>query len=315
MNAAEQINRILDECGAVLVRQNKHKVYRLPNNQTFVLANTASDHRAAANSLSDLRRILGITKQEQSVSTATVTPEVPLPVPVEAPATPAPVSVASDATPPEAAPPAAPAEPKPETLADRIVTAIAQAEQEQLLLAAQLAERRVHLLTALQGFADDPTVEATLRKLVGAPKPGPVVKAATVAPQARAVSSVYPVIVTRDRVLEMAQKLGTDDRAFTTVQLTDAIIGDQRVESRDRNRIHASVSHAAGVLAERGLIQLHEKGYGKRPSIWRMPGAPTKKPPKVGFKAEGGGDVVPNSTIYEPRKVNGVKTLRTIRTQ
>jgi hypothetical protein len=197
------------------------------------------------------------------------------------------------------------------------VAAIAQTEQEQeqLLLAAQLAERRAHLLRALEQFADDPTMEVTLRKLVGAPKPGPAIKAATEAPQARVVSSAYPVIVTRDRVLETATRLGADDRAFTTVQITQAMIGDQSVSPRDRNRIHASISHAMGVLGERGLIQLHEKGYGKRPSIWRMPGPPSKKPPKVGFKAEGGGDVVPNSTIYEPRKVNGVKTLRTIRTQ
>jgi hypothetical protein len=196
------------------------------------------------------------------------------------------------------------------------VAAIAQAEQEQeqLLLAAQLAERRAHLLRALEQFADDPTMERTLRGLIGVAKPSPTTKAATEAPQARQVSTVYPVIVTRDRVLETATRLGADDRAFTTVQITTAMIGDQRVTPRDRNRIHASISHAMGVLGERGLIQLHEKGYGKRPSIWRLPGGTVPKPKAA--KVVESSDPMPNAKpVASATKVNGVRTLKTYRTQ
>ncbi len=41
MNAAAEVSRLLSECGAVLIRQNKHLVYSLPNGQNFVLAKTS----------------------------------------------------------------------------------------------------------------------------------------------------------------------------------------------------------------------------------------------------------------------------------
>ena len=63
MNAQHEIDRLLDESGAVLVRQNKHLVYRLPNGLNFVAAKTSSDpERAAKNSLSALRRALGVLR-------------------------------------------------------------------------------------------------------------------------------------------------------------------------------------------------------------------------------------------------------------
>jgi hypothetical protein len=315
MNPEAEVHRLLDECGAVLVRQNKHRVYRLPNNQNFVMASTASDHRAMANNLADLRRMLNTTRERVMTPTTTeATPEVPLSVPVEASPAPEPVAVASDATLP--APPAVPTEPKVETLAERITAAIAAAEQEQeqLLLAAQIAERRVHLLKALEQFADDPTVERTLGGLIKVPRPtGPVIKTTTPdAPQGRVTSSVYPVIVTRDRVFETATRLGADDRAFSTVSVTQQMIGDQHVNPKDRNRIHASISHAMVVLADRGLVVLHEKGYGKRPSLWRMPGGTQPKVKTVAKPVECS-DPVPNAKLTT--KVNGVKVLKTYRTQ
>jgi hypothetical protein len=314
MNPEAEVHRLLDECGAVLVRQNKHRVYRLPNNQNFVMASTASDHRAMANNLADLRRMLNATRERVMTPTTTeATPEVPLTVPVEASPAPEPVAVASDSTLP--APPAVPTEPKVETLAERITAAIAAASQEQaqLLRAAQIAERRVHLLKALEQFADDPTVERTLGGLIKVPRPtGPTTKATTEAPQPRTVSSVYPVIVTRDRVLETATRLGADDRAFSTVAVTEQMIGDQHVNPKDRNRIHASISHAMVVLGDRGLVQLHEKGYGKRPSLWRMPSGTMPKP-KLAAKPAECSDPVPNAKITT--KVNGVKVLKTYRTQ
>lgn len=52
------IQQQLKRCGAKLVRQHKHQVWRLPDGRNFVMANTASDHRAEKNQMRDLRRML-----------------------------------------------------------------------------------------------------------------------------------------------------------------------------------------------------------------------------------------------------------------
>ena len=48
----------LRAAGAVLVRESKHRVYRLPNGRALVISKTASDWRAEQNMLRDLRRLL-----------------------------------------------------------------------------------------------------------------------------------------------------------------------------------------------------------------------------------------------------------------
>ena len=53
-----EINRLLNSSGAVLVRQTKHAVYKLPNGRIFVESCTPSDSKAEYNNLSVLRRIL-----------------------------------------------------------------------------------------------------------------------------------------------------------------------------------------------------------------------------------------------------------------
>jgi hypothetical protein len=207
-------------------------------------------------------------------------------------------------------------------VAFRLVAAIthAEEEQEQYLLAAQLSERRVHMLNALKPFVDDPSIETTLRALIGAPKASPVKTAATVAAQpatqTRQSPTPFPVIVTRDIVIGVAKTLSGDgERAFTTTQICEHMIGDKAVNPKDRTRILASISHACTVLGERGQIELLEKGFGKTPALWVMPGTLIKTKPKTGPKAPLE-DSKPNAPqIYDQRKVNGVKTLRTIRTQ
>lgn len=54
MNIVQQLKR----AGAVLVRQRKHQVWRLPDGRNFVMAATPSDGRASANQIQMLRRIL-----------------------------------------------------------------------------------------------------------------------------------------------------------------------------------------------------------------------------------------------------------------
>ncbi len=53
------MQELLEESGAVQVPAGKHLKYRLPNGMTYIMAATPSDRRAAANQLSDLRRMLG----------------------------------------------------------------------------------------------------------------------------------------------------------------------------------------------------------------------------------------------------------------
>lgn len=60
MDPNVEIERLLQERGAVLVRQGNHNVYKLPNGKMFTRAKTPSDVRSAHNSLRDLRHCLGI---------------------------------------------------------------------------------------------------------------------------------------------------------------------------------------------------------------------------------------------------------------
>jgi predicted RNA binding protein YcfA (HicA-like mRNA interferase family) len=53
-----EIEKLLHENGAVLVRQKKHRVYRFPDGREVVMASTPSDHRATLNKLTFLRRML-----------------------------------------------------------------------------------------------------------------------------------------------------------------------------------------------------------------------------------------------------------------
>ena len=311
MNPAIEVDRLLEQSGAVLIRQNKHYVYKLPNGKSFVRSKTPSDHRAAHNSLQDLRRMLGVAVVKETTQAVQASEMTTAPAAAVPPALQQPIPTPT----PEPPPPPPPPPPAAATLADRLAAAVtaAEEEQEQYLLAAQVAERKVHMLKALEPFIGDQPIEHTLRALLGAPKPpsppSPVVKAATVAApqQARQSPTPFPVFVTRDLVFEVAKRLGADNNAFTTVQITEIMIGDQKVSPKDRTRIMASISHAVTVLGDRGLLQLHEKGWGKKPALWLLPG-PVKA--KVVKAETDSSDPQPNAP-----KVNGVKMLRTHRTQ
>lgn len=62
MGAKEEIQRLLEEHGAVLERDKRHEVWRLPNGQKFTRSKTPSDRFADDNSLGDLKRALGLNK-------------------------------------------------------------------------------------------------------------------------------------------------------------------------------------------------------------------------------------------------------------
>lgn len=65
MEAREQVNTLLTEHGAELVRKRKHEVWRFPDGRCFVRAQSASDKRADANNLSDLKKLLGIQNEHK----------------------------------------------------------------------------------------------------------------------------------------------------------------------------------------------------------------------------------------------------------
>lgn len=58
----DKVRGELAACGALLVRRNKHEVWRLPDGQNFVIAVSSSDQRAEANNLARLKRALGQQK-------------------------------------------------------------------------------------------------------------------------------------------------------------------------------------------------------------------------------------------------------------
>lgn len=243
MNAADEVTRLLKDHHAVLVRQNKHLVYRLPNGQNFVVAKTSSDpDRAAKNNLSDLRRALGIPRE-------TPRPKGDAAMPIE----PKPTPVAS--TPPT---------PTDESLKARVEVAIAHEEavQEKLLSEAQAVERRIQMLKAVLPFAEDPAIEASLRALLPATEPaGPPVP-----PPEPPQQITERVQVTRQLVFAATQ---TFEDTFTVNDVMALMTGSRQIDPRERLRIRSSIAQSVTTLFDRGELVREAEGYGKRQAIWR----------------------------------------------
>ena len=58
-----QVEELLKQHGAKLVRHKKHQVWRFPDGRVYVMSSTPSDYRAEDNNLRDLRRMLGIERE------------------------------------------------------------------------------------------------------------------------------------------------------------------------------------------------------------------------------------------------------------
>lgn len=52
-----RIEDALDAAGAVLIRNNPHRVYKLRSGAMLTISNSPSDHRAQMNILADIRRL------------------------------------------------------------------------------------------------------------------------------------------------------------------------------------------------------------------------------------------------------------------
>ena len=251
MNAQQEIDRLLAQSGAVLVRQNKHLVYRLPNGRNFVAAKTPSDpDRAAKNGLSDLRRALGVPRltakqepifmkdvQERIHQNPQIDSREPhlqdLPGPVDT------------------------------GLRSRVEAMISREEgaQELLMTQAQQLERRVQMLKALLPFADDPATEAAL-KAIASPPPVPPPPSRPEPPQ-RITERVQ---VTRQLVFAATQ---TFDDTFTVNDVLDLMTGQWKIDRPERMRVRCSIAQAMTTLHERGELIREAEGYGKRQAVWR----------------------------------------------
>ncbi len=243
MNAAQELHRLLDQYRAVLVRQNNHLVYRLPNGQNLVVAKTPSDpDRAAKKNLSCLRRALGIGRPAQAAESE---PQV------QTTEQPAPAGTALESS-------------QPDSLKDRLRTAIAteEAAQERLLAQAQAHERRATLLKALLPFAEDPATEDALRGVLPDIQP-PVPLPPPLEPPQQITERVQ---VTRKLVFAATQ---TFDGTFTVNDVLALMTGGNQIDGRERLRVRQSIAQAMMTLYERGELIREQEGIGKRQSVWR----------------------------------------------
>ena len=254
MNAQQEIDRLLAASGAVLIRQNKHLVYRLPNGQNFVAAKTSSDpDRAAKNSLSDLRRALGaqrrsstqeptVMEQPQETDRRSEHTEPPTPSAGQAPQSP---------------------------LRSRVESMIAREEaaQEALMAEAQQLERRVHMLKALLPFADDPATEVAL-KAIASPPPTPPARPAPPPPEPPEPPQQITdrVQVTRELVFAATQ---TFDGTFTVNDVMARMLNGAAIDGPERQRVRSSIAGAIMALYERGEVIREAEGIGKRQAIWK----------------------------------------------
>jgi hypothetical protein len=250
MDATVEIDRLLDRHGAVLIRQNKHLVYRLPNGGTFTRFKTPSDHRAALNELSDLRHALGVAREKPKQKGEQG------------------MQVGRRETPGVALQQVAPA---PEAqgealLKDRIAAAIASEEaiQEKLLVQAQAVERKIAMLKALLPFADDPKIEESLRAVLPAVESPPQPKTQVPAPPPQEITE--RVQVTRELVFAATQ---TFDGAFTINNVMDLMTNGRQIASPERTRIRSSIAQSVISLYERGELVKEEEHIGRKQTIWR----------------------------------------------
>ena len=249
MDATAEVTKLLHESGAVLVRQNKHLVYQLPNRRTFTRSKTPSDNRAALNELSDLRRALGRERPA---------PMVPKEDQTE-------MSVATPCPQPAAGPDVVQEVPS-QSLKERIEATILDEEssQEKLLAAAQGHERRVQMLKALLPFANDPATEGSLRTLLPAPPQTPELVAAK--PSEPPQQIVERVQVTRQLVFAATQ---TFEGRFTVNDVMDLMTGGKQIEGKERLRVRQAIAAAMVSLQERGELRKVEDRYGRSQSVWQ----------------------------------------------
>lgn len=249
MDPERELERMLKEHGAVLIRTGNHMVYKLPNGQKFVRSKTPSDAlRAAKKSLCDLRHALGIVH--------VVAGKEELTMPIE-----------SSPTTTQAPAPAVPVPAQPSTpLKDRLEAAVAAEEsrQEKLLAEAQQVERRIHMLKAILPYLEDATAEDALRALLPAlPQPAAVAPPPLPPPPQIITDRVQ---ITRELVFAATQ---TFNDSFTINDVVSLMTGGRHLDPPERLRVRACIGQAMSSLSERGEVIKEVEHFGRRQAIWR----------------------------------------------
>lgn len=67
MDSKHEIYRLLKKHKAELIRQNKHKIYRLPNGRIFITSATRTNERGYRDQLSTLRKLLQLNPRQKTL--------------------------------------------------------------------------------------------------------------------------------------------------------------------------------------------------------------------------------------------------------
>lgn len=248
MNPEIELQQLLREHNAVLIRQKNHLVYRLPNGQNFVTAKTPGDPDIAArNNVHHLRRVLGIERKSngkgermllESTDAATPPPQTLVP----------------------------PIQDAQESLKERIEAAITSEEaiQEKLLAEAQTHERRLQMLRALLPFADEPAIEESLRGVLPLIELAASRKSEPIPEPPQAITE--RVQVTAQLVFAATQ---TFEETFTVNNVLALMTGERQIDRQERLRVRQAIADAMIRLHGRGELVKEEQGVGRQQTIWR----------------------------------------------
>lgn len=260
MNPQTRLDQLLEDSGAVAVRNNKHTVYRLPGGKMHTSSKTPSDWRSVLNNLTQLKR----TIRTSTPAAPPVPPPALAPVRLRAPAplpTPEPEPVPTI----EAPVIFAPSTPFTDRLNDLI--AAGETEQQDLMERAEAVSMQLDLLREIRKHAGAPHTEALLTLLL----PERLVESA---PAAAAPPPTPPpppqqhatVTITRDLVRRAIRTLSPDEK-FTVHKLYDLFVpATAAVEGEERLRIRRAIASA--------LITIHQ--FGEEPILRLAPGGGRK---------------------------------------
>lgn len=267
-NPQTRLDELLESSGATLIRNRKHLVYSLPNNRRFTRASTPSDHRSAHNSISNLRRALGIATTSVPPPVAPPPPQPRFPPVYLKPPAPEPSSVVAAAPEPQQAP--APEPVIEGSLRERLNGLIESAQKESAAYMEEslTIDRYAQMLSAILPFADEPMTEAILALLV--PTPAAITEPATPTPPPAPPAPAPPpasVSVTRDLVLDaIAKQKGTFTVSDIFDVLAEGVPALQDAEARrTKNLIGQSLNYLRRTI---GVIEPLSVGRGGTMSIW-----------------------------------------------
>lgn len=263
MNPQTRLDQLLEDSGAVAVRNNKHTVYRLPGGKMHTSSKTPSDWRSVLNNLSQLKR----TIRASTPAAPPVPPPALAPVRLRAPAplpTPEPEPVPTI----EAPVIFAPSTPFTDRL-DDLITA-GETEQQDLMERAEAVSMQLDLLREIRKHAGAPHTEALLALLLPERSVEPT-PAAAPPPPPPPPQQRETFTITRDLVRRAIRTLPPDEK-FTVHKLYDLFVpAAAAVEGEERLRIRRAIASALIAINQFGeepILRLNP-GSGRKLGIWQ----------------------------------------------